>query len=189
FAEIELDEEFHAFPGGRLMAALRDRLDPGRFSAQSFATLVRRISAAIVTRDYKHDSSEWETDDSGDIPADLLPPTLGEGSARRPYFEVLVVTPSPMARWPHLVSEMRRLRRSEDSFIYEVVPVGSFEDALCAAVLNAELAAVLIYEGFPLRSRHEAPVLRELLNAHGFSAEVDADDTALPLVGALKRLR
>src|SRR3954447_12223154 len=189
FAELSLQEEFHAFPGGRLMAALRDRLDIERDSAQPFAALARRISAAVVTGDYKHDLSEWETDDAGDVPADLLPPTLGQAATRRPYFEVLVVTPSPIARLPHLVSEMRRLRRREDEFIYEVVPVGSFEDAICAAVLNPDLNAVLIYEGFPLRSRHDVPVLRELLATHGVSADVDPEDTALPLVNALKRIR
>src|SRR3954467_11834758 len=157
FAEIELQEEFHAFPGGRLMAALRERLAGGAGTAQTFAALVRRISAAIVTRDYKHDASEWETDDSADAPADLLPPTLGQAPARRPFFEVLVVTPAPMARWPHIAAELRRLRRAEDAFIYEVVPVGSFEDAVCAALLNPDLAAVLIYEGFAVRSRHDVP--------------------------------
>src|SRR3954454_25192714 len=96
FARIEVQEEFHAFPGGRLMAALRERLTRDLASAQSFATLVRRVSRAIVTGDYKHDSSEWQADDSGDLPADLLPPTLGQGTARRPYFEVLLVTPAPM---------------------------------------------------------------------------------------------
>src|SRR5438045_418825 len=72
FAELELQEEFHAFPGSRLMAALRDRLDDGS-TPQAFAALARRISAAVVTRDYKHDPSEWETDDAGDVPVDLLP--------------------------------------------------------------------------------------------------------------------
>jgi arginine decarboxylase len=190
FAELGGQEEFHAFPGGRLMAALRERLDGDRDAAHPFAALVRRISAAVVTGDYKHDLSEWETDDAGDVPADLLPPTLGQAAApQRPYFEVLVVTPSPIARWPHIVSEMRRLRRREDEFIYEVVPVGSFEDAVCAAVLNPDLNAVLIYEGFPLRSRNEVPVLRDLLTVHGVSADVDPEDTALPLVDALKRIR
>src|SRR3954452_16282661 len=189
FAKIAVQEEFHAFPGGRLMAALRERLAGDLASAQSFAALVRRISAAVVTRDYRHDPSEWETDDSGDIPADLLPPTLGHGIARRPYFEVLVVTPAPMARWPHLAAEMRRLRRPEDSFIYEIVPVCSFEDALCAAILNPDLAAVLIYEGFPARSRHDVAVLRSLLAAHEISGELLKGDAALPLVGALNALR
>ena len=134
-------------------------------------------------------ASEWETDDGSDVPAELLPPTLGQTVARRPYFELLVVTPSPMARWPHLVSEMRRLRRPEDSFIYEIVPVGSFEDAICAAVLNPDLAAVVMYEGFALRSRHDVPVLRELLANHDIPDDLDADDVALALVDSLKRLR
>ena len=33
-------------------------------------------------------------------------------------------------------------------FVYEPVIVGSFEDAFCAAMLNADLAAVVIHEGF-----------------------------------------
>ena len=188
-AEIDLHEEFHAFPGGRLLAALRERLDSDRFAVRSFAALARRISTAIVTRDYKHDPSEWETDDGSDVPVDLLPPTLGRGGTRRPYFELLVVTPSPMARWPHLISEMRRLRRPEDSFIYEIVPVGSFEDAICAAVLNPDLNAVVMYEGFELRSRHDVPVLRELLANHDIPEDLDTDDVALALVDSLKRLR
>src|SRR3954451_21483468 len=53
FARIAIHEEFHAFPGGRLMTALRERLAGDLASAQSFAALVRRVSGAIVTRDYR----------------------------------------------------------------------------------------------------------------------------------------
>lgn len=189
FDALALLEEFYAFPGGRLIAAMRERLAGGDASADSFAALVGRVSTAIATRDYKHDPSEWETDDSADVPADLLPPTLGEGATRKPYFEVLVVTPTPMVRWPHLISEMRRLRRREDSFIYEVVPVGSFEDAICAAILNPDLAAVLLYEGFSFRSRHDAPVLRKLLASDSEIDQLPEDDLALYLAEILQRLR
>jgi arginine decarboxylase len=40
--------------------------------------------------------------------------------------------------------------------------VGSVEDAFCAIMLNADLAAVVVNEGFVLRSRHDPPVLRTL---------------------------
>ena len=109
--------------------------------AQAFAALARRISAAVVTGDYKHDLANGRPM----MPATFRrtsSPDAWEATPRRPYFEVLVVTPLPIARWPHLVSELRRLRRTEDEFIYEVVPVGSFEDAVCAAILNPDLAAV-----------------------------------------------
>src|SRR6478752_7393614 len=189
FAELELQEQYYAFPGARLLTALRARIAADRSSAESFAALVRRISSAIVTRDYKHDPSEWETDDSADVPADILPPTLGHDSARRPYFEVLVVTPAPVSRWTHLAAEMRRLRRPEDSFIYEPVIVGSLEDAICAVIVNPDIAAVLVHEGFALKARYDAPVLHELLAIYHSGAPAMEDDTALPLVGALARLR
>ena len=59
----------------------------------------------------------------------MLPPSLGRSEAHQPYFEVLVVTGAPSARWPALAAEWRRLRRAQDAFIYEPVFVGSFEDA------------------------------------------------------------
>ena len=49
-----------------------------------------------------------------------------------------------------------------DAFVYEPVFVGSFEDAFCATLLNPDLAAVVIHEGFAFRSRHDAPILRTL---------------------------
>ena len=117
------------------------------------------------------------------------PPTLGQGNRQRPYFEVLVVTPAPAARWPHIAAELRRLRRPEDAFIYEVVPVGSFEDAVCAAIINPDIAAVIIYEGFPVRSHLDVPVLRTLLASHEIGDDACQCGSALPLVGALNRLR
>src|SRR6478609_4276011 len=68
FDGLAIQEEFHAFPGQRLIAALRDKLYSDKDSAASFAAIAHRVSAAIVTRDYKHDASEWETDDSADVP-------------------------------------------------------------------------------------------------------------------------
>ena len=59
-----------------------------------------------------------------------------------------------------MAAEFRRLRRSEDDFIYEPVIVGSFEDALCAVLVNPQILSVIVAEGFAFRSRHEAPVLR-----------------------------
>ena len=120
--------------------------------------------------------------------ADVLPPTLGRGDAHRPYFEVLIVTGSSPARWPALGAEWRRLRRPQDAFIYEPVFVSSFEDAFCAAILNPDLAAVLIHEGFALRSRHDAPILRMLVEKV-LKPQTSAEATALQLAQVLKRVR
>ena len=65
--------------------------------------------------------------------------------------------------------------------------VGSAEDALCATMLNTDLAAVLIHEGFAFHSRHDAPVLRSMIDP---LAALDASDaSALRLARVLKRVR
>jgi arginine decarboxylase len=100
---------------------------------------------------------------------------------------MLVVSPAPMSRWQHMVNEFRKVRRPEDAFIYEAVPVGSLEDAICAILLNADIAAVTIYEGFGIESRHDAPVLRSVLASRAPSlAEADEHDLSLRLTNALK---
>ncbi|HEY5769922.1 MAG TPA: hypothetical protein VIS71_08755, partial [Terrimicrobium sp.] len=189
FAELGPIEDFHAFPGPQLMGALEERLRSG--DAASFTALVRRVSAAIVTRDFKFDSAEWSTvDDVTDTPAEVLPPTLGGGEARRPYFEMLMVAPGATTHAAQQIAEMRRLRRPEDAFVYETVPVSSFEDAICGAIINPDIAAVTIFEGFGYASRHEAPVLRSVLAGLGLEkAASDDADLALLLANSLKHLR
>src|SRR5438552_45237 len=70
---------------------------------------------------------------------------------------------------------MRRLRRPEDAFTYEAVQVGSFEDGVIGTIVNTNVQAVVIYDGFPFRSRHDLPVLHEFLLRH---LRVDPGDVA-----------
>src|SRR6185369_6595609 len=74
------------------------------------------------------------------------------------------------------------------SFIYEPIFVGSFEDAVCAAALNPSIISVVLAEGFPYRSRHDAPVLRSVLNPLLGEAE-SPEVSALHLSRILKRIR
>jgi arginine/lysine/ornithine decarboxylase len=185
-AELAATEEFHAYPGHRLMEALRDHVTAN--DAHATALLARRITRALLTRSFRQNASDWETEEDGDgMPADVLPPALGRTESSRPYFEILIVTGAPAARWPALTTEWRRLRRPLDAFIYEPVFVGSFEDAFCATMLNADLAAVVIHEGFPFRSRHDAAILRTLSEAA--DQHESAEVSALHLAQVLKRTR
>jgi arginine decarboxylase len=186
-AALLATEAFFAFPGARLLTTLRERI--AAEDATGATALARRISGALLTRSYRDRPGEWEAAEDaapGEI-ADVMPPGMGERAPLRPYFEVLYVTSQPAARWPALAAEIRRLRRPEDGFVYEGVLVGSFEDALCAAMINPALAAVVLVEGFPYRSRHEAPVLRSVTAS--FGEPETSQDSALRLAAALKRIR
>jgi arginine decarboxylase len=184
--EMTATEEFHAYPGHKLLAALRNHAAADDASAA--ASLVRGITRALLTRSFRLSPGDWETDeDSEGVAADVLPPAMGRAEAHRPYFEVLIVTGAPASRWPALATEWRRLRRPLDAFVYEPVIVGSFEDAFCATMLNVDLAAVIIHEGFPFRSRHDAPILRTLTGAADLKET--AQVSALHLAQVLKRVR
>ena len=186
-AAMEAVEGYHAYPGPKLFALLRERIAAN--DAGGAARLARRISNGLMTRAYRERPSEWDPHAEMDVDevADVMPPGLEWSERRRPYCEVLFVSAQPAARWPALADEVRRLRRPEDEFVYEPVFVGSFEDAFCAAAVNPALTSVVVPEGFPFRSRFEAPVLRAVLDTLGVAE--DRDTSALRLAGALKRIR
>ena len=176
-------EEFFAFPGSRQMAALKDRIAAD--DAAGSAAAARRISGQLLDRSYRAGFDGTDQSDDAASAAELF--FAPHHVQARPYFEVLFVSAAPPARWASLAAEIRRLRRPEDSFIYEPVFVGSFEDALCAAALNPSILAVVAHQGFDLRSRHDMPVLRTIIDPA--LEDAGADRTALGLCRSLKRMR
>lgn len=184
-SQLAITEEYHAYPGPRLMAALKERTAAG--DAAGVLALAMRITQSLQTRSFRQHAGDWDMHADADIDKpDLLPPGFGETRTRRPYFETLVVTGVPAANWPELAAEWRKLRRPADAFVHEPVFVGSFEDAFCAAMLNPDLCAVIVNEGFAQRSRHDAPVLRGLMSSMD---KKETSDSALALAKALKRIR
>jgi arginine decarboxylase len=164
-AELRALESYFAYPGAHLLHALDDRLAEG--DAIGVARLVLRMSGALLSGSYRYDNSEWEVADetSTDVP-DRLPPGLGAGAQRRPYFETLFVNAMSPARSAAICQEIRQLRRAEDGLVYEPVLVGTFEDAVLATILNGKIEAVVIYDGVPFGSKHDTPVLRDFLTVY-----------------------
>jgi arginine decarboxylase len=184
-SQIAVTEEYHAYPGARLMAALKERTSAG--DAAGVLALAMRIAQALVTRSFRQHAGDWDVHaDAETETPDLLPPGFGDTAARRPYFETMVVTGLPATGWPNMAAEWRKLRRPSDDFVYETVFVGSFEDAFCGAMLNPDIAAVIVNEGFAQKSRHDAPVLRSLTAS---MEEKDTGESALALARTLKRIR
>ncbi len=189
-AEVRPLEDFFAYPGLRLMNALADRIAAD--DAMGVARLVLRLSGALLSGSYRYDAGQWETaDEAVTTVADRLPLAPEGREARRPYFEALFVSPAPAANLPQIAHEFRRLRRVEDAMIYEPVLVGSFEDAILAVVMNGKIEAVVIYDGIPIPSQHEMPLLRDFLATY---LQLDVTSLApreigVELARAIKRIR
>jgi arginine/lysine/ornithine decarboxylase len=153
-------EDFQAYPGARLLKSISERLADG--DAHGVTRIVQRITAALMSRNYRSDAGEWEPDEELSGAERVMPTALRDGGVR-PYFEALFVTPSPKTKWPAQIQQIRKLRRPQDAFVYEPVMAGSFEDAVLAVILNTNLESVVIYDGFPYASTHDAPLFRTIL--------------------------
>lgn len=162
FAELEMVEHYFAYPGAKLMAVLRELLEAA--DAGAAAKFARRIATTIANGAYRRDARVWEPDAEEQLEArDYLPPPIAGEQGERPYFEVLSVTPRDPAQWEQAKAALRRLRRSDDPFVYEVVNVGSFEDALIAVLFNCDVQAVVLNERMDFESHFPAARIRQLM--------------------------
>ncbi|HZN67757.1 MAG TPA: hypothetical protein VFB66_20895 [Tepidisphaeraceae bacterium] len=163
---LEPLESFWAFPGTARVQKLRDKLRRG--DAAGFGDSVRRLARAVLGGTYRRDDGLWADAPDGDATeAKARGPAYARDGARdRLYFELLVVGSGTLADQERVRREMRRLRRPDDPFVYELVFAPSFEDAAVATIFNFDLQAVVIYDGFPFRSKLDFPLMAEFLGRH-----------------------
>jgi len=90
---------------------------------ERFASLVARVSRALITESYRAGAAWSVIDEHDEVGPDQT--ATGPASPARPYFEVLVVETLTPAQEQALREEVRGWRRPSDHFIYELVVVGS----------------------------------------------------------------
>ncbi len=172
FSSLAIIEPYWAFPGMAAFEHLRRQFDHGSFEDLAFA--VSRVTRALTTGAYRRrhipldrDSVDHEDDDEA-----MLPPEAR--ALAKPYFEVLIVdnVNDQQERW--LKSNVTRMRRSEDSFIYEAVVVPSIEDALIAVLFNHNIQAIVVRPGLTLKSKTDQDLLTRYLARAGGREEIEA---------------
>jgi arginine decarboxylase len=140
-------ENYWAFPGPQRVGQLRELLVAREYelASRTVEAIARRLvgDPSPAERDLLY----GQGDDERPVQPVPVQPVLG-----RPSFEVLVVADLTNQDADQLCEELRRLRRLEDAFTYELVFVPSFEDALVAVQLNFNVQACVIRPEFQLRS-------------------------------------
>ena len=190
-ARLEPLESLWAFPGVARVQKLRASVAGG--DARGCAGAARRLAKAVLGGNYRRDDSLWG-DASLDGAAEAksrAPSYAQDGQTDRLYFEVLVVGSGTLADQERVRSEMRRLRRPDDPFVYELVFAPSFEDAALATLFNADVQSVVIYDGFPFRSALDFPQMAEFLGRHMSLDPRAVEPTAFgtALAAAVRRAR
>ena len=180
-------ERFWAFPGPHAYQKVRRLFAAGNYDR--CAAVVARLNRALATDSYGG-GQVW--DDLADEDArdrDARPPE--QARTARPYFEILVVEDMSEERERALREELRRWRRPDDQFVYEIVVVPSFDDALMAARINFRLQACVVRRRFAHRSRHDTSSLRQFVSLLGSDdlMEHGPDERAQVLARSLARIR
>ncbi len=180
-------ERFWAFPGLPAFQKARRLFLAGKYDR--FAALVRGINRALATDSFR-------TGQAGDLSAedDSLERAghpMEQARTGRPYFEVLIVEDMTEQQERSLREELKRWRRPDDAFVYEIVVVPSIEDAIMAARLNFRLQACVIRRRFARRSRVDSSSLAQFVDSMVADdvMERSPDDRAQTLARALARLR
>ncbi|GAA4391081.1 aminotransferase class I/II-fold pyridoxal phosphate-dependent enzyme [Tsukamurella soli] len=158
-------EPYWAFPGTLQFAKIARRFAAGDYS--KFARAVARVNRALTTDSYRRgDVDDLSQEDSGqrgigdfatgDPDAPAAPDRL--------YFEVLVVDSLTEEQERTLRQELRNWRRADADFVYELVFVGSAEEALIAARLNVNLQAVVIRRHFTHHATRDVSTLSDFID-------------------------
>ena len=180
--ELERMESYFAYPGRRIvsqLAAMHADDDPQELSRTS--SLVVRMLISGAYRMFSDADASDETDDVRRVYPDLV---LDE----RPYFEVLIVDDLPPREQDRLRERLLELRDDDDPFVYDIVVVPTFEDAVIAVLLNHQIQSVVIRYDFPLRSRNSLGMAERAL-AQLASDTVTNGDIGVTLGKTLAELR
>lgn len=165
-ARLEMLETFWAFPGPARVGKLRERLEARDLARM--AASARRLGKALLGGTYRRDDALWSDalDEGTPGGASRAPSYARDGEHDRLYFEVLIVGSGTLSDQERVRREMRKLRRPEDPFVYELAFAESFEDAAMAILCNYDFQAVVIYDGFPFKSTLDLPQMAEFLARH-----------------------
>ena len=156
-------ERYWAFPGPEAYRRVRDLFTAARYDR--FARLVAGINRALVTEAYRT-ASGWSAV-SGDLEKAELDGVVAEQAVpARPYFEVLVVETLTADQEHVLREEVRSWRQPDDEFVYELVVVGSGEEAVVAVRLNANLQACVIRRRFAHAAAHDLSGMTYFVGSH-----------------------
>jgi arginine decarboxylase len=179
-------ERFWAFPGAQAYQKVRRLFTAGKYDR--CAAVVARLNRALATDSYGG-GQVWDSNAEDDAYDRQAHPE--QVQADRPHFEVLVVEDMSEEHEHSLREELRRWRRPDDQFVYEIVVVPSFDDAVMAARVNFRLQACMVRRRFAHRSPHDMSSLAQFVITAGPDDLMDRSphERAQELARSLARIR
>ncbi|MCB1849676.1 MAG: aminotransferase class I/II-fold pyridoxal phosphate-dependent enzyme, partial [Gammaproteobacteria bacterium] len=165
-ATLENIEDYTAFPSKEDFRLLWRLLEDQEYNL--LARAVNRIARALSSDVYRNRQiqlSRGQIDgEEKEIEQEVLELHLDSTMTQtRPYFELLVVDDLSAKEEAVIRSSFRSVQRSEDEFVYDVIVVPSFQDAVTAVLINPNIQACILRSGFRYKSKRELGLFQRYL--------------------------
>ena len=189
---LQIVEEYTAFPSDDDFVLLWRLFKKGDYATLSWCIeiIVRALSSSSYRlRGINLDSAlGLKQEEAGDYQKYKKE---SPNEHQKPYFEVLFVDKNARQEINVLKKSFEHISREEDDFVYDIVAVPSFEDALIAVLFNYNIQACVIRYEFPLRSKNHLQILQRYLHSISETEYDDMPDIGYgPLLGRfLQQLR
>ena len=181
---LNVIENYTAFPSHEDFQLIWQLYDAQEYSL--LANIVARIVRALTSGTYRSRNINLRAPTELEGKGEVSQYYDEENNQQRPYFEVLFVDENSQEDVTYIREGLRKMRRPEDQFVYDIVVVPSLEDALIAVLFNYNIQAAVIRYGFPLHSVNHLEILQRYLAQIN---ESDYEDTPAaergPLLGSL----
>ncbi len=169
-------EQYWAYPGSRTVEQLQEMLQREEYTAFAHrVTVLVRDLASGADRSDPEPEQHGQREKGG---KEELPPR----QLQRNFFEVLFVDDATPAEVQTMREKLERLREPNDQFVYDVVHVHTFQDALIALRFNANIQACVVRYGVPFRSEYMEGILKDHVSS---LSDVDHSDRSLSEMGPL----
>ncbi|MEP6561137.1 MAG: ornithine decarboxylase, partial [Nakamurella sp.] len=185
--ELAPIERYWAYPGPLAFQQGRRLFTAGKYTR--FARAAASVNRGLVTDSYRNGVA-WSVAMAIQEPLEreiVNPVEINP----RPYFEVLIVEDMSEIQERALRDELRKWRRPDDEFTYELVVVPSYQDALIAARINFNIQACVIKRRFASHSTRDLSTLEHFVDdsSPDYLMELTPDARAETLGQAIAGIR
>jgi len=157
--QLECLEMYWAFPGVGRLSQLNAILDREEYAA--FSHQVGELVRSLASNSYYHRELLEPTEEELLMPEERM----RDNAKSSHYFEVLIVDELTQQEQEDLKRQIASVKGANDSFVYDVVVVPTFQDALIALSFNYNIQSCVIRYGFPFKSKNNLRYFKSLITS------------------------
>jgi arginine decarboxylase len=148
-------ETLWAYPGPEVFYKLSDYFTSGSWSL--FRNIAENVYLSIKTNDYRcRPFYPFKTNlmllEQQHLKEDDILESTTPASLDKPYFEVLVIHPSPVEYRGLYYQSLATYKTDRDEFVYDILFVNNAKDAITAILANPSIQTCVFVNGFDIES-------------------------------------